>query len=113
LRRLPVRGHLRSIVEAESGFNDPPVIILVTVVTSSAWAESGVQGVAGQLLYQLVGGALVGYAVARAGAWVLARSALPSSGLYPLSTVAIAFLAFAVAGSVAASPFLAIFVAGV
>ena len=31
---------LRATVEAESGFNDPPVIILVTVVASSAWAEA-------------------------------------------------------------------------
>ena len=37
LRRLPIRARLRATVEAESGFNDPPVIILVTVVTSSAW----------------------------------------------------------------------------
>ena len=53
LRRLPVRGRLRAAVEAESGFNDPPVIIIVTVVTSSAWAEAGVTGMAGQIAYQL------------------------------------------------------------
>lgn len=112
LRRLPVRGRLRAIVEAESGFNDPPVIILVTVVTSSSFAESGVVGVGGQILYQLVLGAMVGFVVAHAGGWLLSRSALPSSGLYPLATIAIAFLAYAVAGSANASPFLAIYVAG-
>ena len=113
LRRMPVRGRLRAVVEAESGFNDPPVIILVTVVTSSAWSEAGIVGVGGQVLYQLVTGAVVGLLVARAGQWVLARSALPSSGLYPLATVAILFLAFAAAGVAGASPFLAIYVAGV
>ncbi len=112
LRRLPVRGRLSALVEAESGFNDPPVIILVTVVTSSAWGESGVLGIGGQVVYQLVLGAVVGVLVARAGAWVLARSALPSSGLYPLGTLGIAFLAFAGAGVLGASPFLAIYVAG-
>lgn len=112
LRRLPVKGHLRAVVEAESGFNDPPVIILVTVVTSSAWAEAGVVGIGGQIIYQLVAGALLGYLVAKAGEWVLARTALPSAGLYPLATVAFAFLAYAVAGVAMASPFLAIYVAG-
>jgi cell volume regulation protein A len=112
LRRLPVKGRLRAVVEAESGFNDPPVIILVTVVTSSAWADAGVPGVAGQVLYQLVLGAIIGLAVALVGSWVLNHSALPSSGLYPISTVAIAFLAYAAAGMAAASPFLAIYVAG-
>lgn len=112
LRRLPVKRKLRSVVEAESGFNDPPVIILVTVVTSSAWSEAGVAGVATQIAYQLVLGVVVGFVVARIGGWVLMHSALPSSGLYPLATVAIAFLAYAVAGLISASPFLAIYVAG-
>ena len=112
LRKLPIRARLRATVEAESGFNDPPVIILVTVVTSSAWAQSGVIGIGGQILAQLLLGALVGVLVALVGAWVLARSALPSSGLYPLATLGIAFLAYAVAGVAGASPFLAIYVAG-
>jgi cell volume regulation protein A len=98
LRKLPVKGRLRAVVEAESGFNDPPVIILVTVVTSSAWSEAGVVGVGGQIVYQLVVGAVLGALVATAGQWVLSRSALPSAGLYPLATVALTFLAFAVAG---------------
>ena len=113
LRRLPIRARLRATIEAESGFNDPPVIILVTIVTSSAWAASGVVGIGGQILYQLGLGAVVGVVVARAGAWVLARGALPSSGLYPLATLGIAFLAYAVAGVAGASPFLAIYLAGV
>jgi len=112
LRRLPIRSRLRAIVEAESGFNDPPVIILVTVVTSDAWDSAGTAGIAGQIAYQLAVGVAVGVLVARAGAWVLAGSALPASGLYPLATLAIAFLAFAVAGMVGASPLMAIYVAG-
>ena len=54
LRRLPIRGRLRATVEAESGFNDPPVIILVTVVASSAWADADGVGILGQVGYQLV-----------------------------------------------------------
>jgi cell volume regulation protein A len=112
LRRMPIRSRLRAIVEAESGFNDPPVIILVTVVTSAAWADTGGLGIVGQVVYQLVLGVAVGFLVARAGAWLLARSALPASGLYPIATMAIAFLAFAAGGLVGASAIMAIYVAG-
>jgi cell volume regulation protein A len=112
LRQLPLRGRLRATVEAESGFNDPPVIILVTVVVSDAWDQGGVLAIAGQIGYQLAGGVLVGVLVALAGARLLARSALPASGLYPLATLAIAFLAFAVAGLAGASPLMAAYVAG-
>lgn len=114
LRRLPLRSRLRATVEAESGFNDPPVILLVTVVTSSAWVGSGA-GAGGVLLqvgYQLVAGVVVGFLVARAGVWLLVRSALPASGLYPIATLAIAFLAFAVGGVLGASAMMAIYVAG-
>jgi len=112
LRRLPIRGRLRATVEAESGFNDPPVIILVTVVTSSAWVEADGLGIGLEVAFQLAGGAFVGIAVARAGQWVLARSALPAAGLYPVATLAIAFLAFAAAGVVGASALMAIYIAG-
>ncbi len=112
LRQLPIRRRLRATLEAESGFNDPPVIILVTLVTSSAWDESNPLSAAWLMGYQLVVGALLGLLVARAGQWMLSHSALPSAGLYPLATMAIAILAFAVAGVAGGSPFLAIYVAG-
>jgi cell volume regulation protein A len=112
LRRLPIRARLRAVVEAESGFNDPPVIILVTVVTSSAWNESGPAGILGEMVYQLIAGVAVGFLVARAGVWLLDRSALPASGLYPIATISTAFLAFAVAGTAGASGLMAIYVAG-
>jgi cell volume regulation protein A len=112
LRAMPVRGRLRSLVEAESGFNDPPVIVLVSVVTSDAWDDSGVLRIAGQIGYQLAGGLLTGAAVALLGVWLLRRSALPASGLYPLATLAIAFSAFAISGLAGASPIMAIYVAG-
>jgi cell volume regulation protein A len=112
MRQLPVVPRLRAVLEAESGFNDPPVIILVTVITSDAWDEAGGWAIAGMMLQQLVVGALVGVAVAVAGGWLLARTALPSAGLYPLATVAILFSAYAMAGIAGGSPFLAIYVAG-
>ena len=112
LRRLPLQQRVRSVLEAESGFNDPPVIILVTLVTSDAWIETSPAAAAGQMLWQLLVGAVIGLLVARAGQWVLARSALPAAGLYPLATLAIAGMAFGAAGLAGGSPFLAIYLAG-
>jgi cell volume regulation protein A len=103
---------VRAALEAESGFNDPPVIILVTVVASDAWNSANPLQIGGMVLYQLAAGVLIGVGVARAGQWLLTRSALPSAGLYPLATVAILFLAFAVGGLAQASGLMAIYVAG-
>ncbi len=112
MRRLPIRPRVRATLEAESGFNDPPVIILVTVVASDAWYSADPMRIGGTVLYQLIAGVLIGLTVARVGQWLLVRSALPSSGLYPLATLAILFLAFAVGGLAQASGLMAIYVAG-
>ncbi|WP_369135522.1 potassium/proton antiporter [Modestobacter sp. I12A-02662] len=112
LRRFPLQRRLRATLEAESGSNDPLAIILVTLIVSDGWEQADPLVAAAQVLYQLVVGAVVGLAVARVGERVLRRSALPSVGLYPIATVAIVMFAFAAAGVVAASSFMAVYVAG-
>jgi len=112
LRRLPLRRRTRATLEAESGFNDPPVIILVTLVVSDAWERANPLLALGQMVFQLVAGAVIGLVVARLGQVMLSRSALPVAGLYPLATMAITLLAFALAGAVGASGFTAVYLAG-
>jgi len=111
MRALPVKARVRSTLEAESGFNDPPVIILVTVVASDAWESATPWMVVLLIGYQLIGGVAAGLLIGRLGQWVLSRSALPAAGLYPLATVALLFVAFATAGIAGASGLMAIYVA--
>ena len=114
LRQLPVPipRHLRARLEAESGFNDPPVIILVTIVASEAWADADVLDGLGMMLQQFLIGGAIGLAVGWVGGALLSRVALPASGLYPLATLAIALSAFGAAGLVGGSAFLAVYLAG-
>jgi cell volume regulation protein A len=113
LRRLPLRPRLRVLLEAESGMNDAPTVVLVTLASSSHWGHRSVWWSLGMVVYELVGGLLVGLAVGYVGRWSLGRLALPSAGLYPLATVALVLLSFGAAGSLHASGFLAVYVAGV
>ncbi len=112
LRRLPIKARVRTTLEGESGFNDPPAIIIVTVVVSDAWNQGSVVGMLGTGLYQLVGGTLVGLVIARVGQTILQRVSLPSAGLYPLATLAIAMIAFALGGVAGTSGLLAAYAAG-
>lgn len=112
LRRLPLKPRLRAVLEVESGLNDAPTVVLVTLASSSSWGTAGVLEVAAVIVYELVGGLLVGLAVGWVGRSTLGRLALPSAGLYPLATVALVLLAFGAAGSLHASGFLAVYVAG-
>ncbi|MDO5734893.1 MAG: potassium/proton antiporter [Propionibacteriaceae bacterium] len=112
LRRLPIKARVRTTLEGESGFNDPPAIIIVTVVVSDAWNEGSIMAMLGTGMYQLVGGTLIGLVIARIGQGILQRVSLPSAGLYPLATLAIAMVAFALGGIAGASGLLAAYAAG-
>jgi cell volume regulation protein A len=112
LRRLPLRGRLGSVLEAESGFNDAPVVLLVVLITSDSWENANPLTLGTTMVYELVVGALVGLFAGVVGQWVLSRSALPSAGLYPLAIVGLTLLAYAGATLIHASGFLAVYLAG-
>ena len=107
LRRLPLRARVGAVLEAESGLNDAPAVVLVTLLASRHWSSTSVWQVLGTVFAELVGGLLVGLVVGRAGRELLARAALPSAGLYPLATLGLVLLAWSTAGALHASGFLA------
>ncbi|GAB3811115.1 hypothetical protein GCM10027605_50610 [Micromonospora zhanjiangensis] len=112
LRRLRLPPRLVATLEAESGMNDAPVVLLVVLLSTPAgghpwWQEVLLVG------YELVAGAATGFVVGMAGRWTLRRAALPSSGLYPIAAVGLTVLAYAAGASLHASGFLAVYVAGV
>ncbi|WP_432482816.1 potassium/proton antiporter [Kineococcus esterisolvens] len=114
LRSVPLPRRLTGMLEAESGLNDAPVVIAVLTLTeiagggaSPAWWFS-----AGQAVLQLLLGTLVGVGGGFAGAWLLRRSALPSSGLYPVAVLALTVGAYALADLVGGSGFLATYLCG-
>jgi cell volume regulation protein A len=106
---VPLPRRLNSSLEAESGLNDAPTVVLVTLV--SAGGHHSALGFAGEVVWELgvgiAGGLLIGYA----GAWLMRRAALPASGLYPLAVLSLSVLAYAATASVHGSGFAAVFVA--
>jgi cell volume regulation protein A len=112
LRTLPLRGRLGYVVESESALNDPPVVILVTLLASDAWESATPWSTAGQIVYQLAAGAVIGLAVGRAGQWLLEHAALPAAGLYPLATLAFGLLAYSAGVLTSSSGFVACYLAG-
>jgi cell volume regulation protein A len=114
LRRVPIRPRLAGILEAESGLNDAPVVLLVITLTSMAAGEDahGWLELIGIAALELAGGALVGLALGYLGALALRRLALPSSALLSLGVIALTVGSYALAAWAHASGFLAVYIAG-
>jgi potassium/hydrogen antiporter len=110
LRVLPLPQRVAGLLEAESGFNDAPSVILVLLFSSVPFDVDAAH-FAGTLSYQLAAGAVIGVAIGWLGALVVPRLALPASGLYPLAIFGLGIVAFAAAGAAHASGFLAAYLA--
>ena len=100
LRLVPLPKRLTGALEAESGLNDAPVVVLVVLVSSGAAAEHGVLAMVG--LDRLRAGRRHRDRAGRrfGGAWVMRRAALPSSGLYPIAVLCLTVLAYGAGAAV-------------
>ncbi|WP_344008803.1 potassium/proton antiporter [Nocardioides lentus] len=111
LRVVPLPKRLVGALEAESGLNDAPTVVLVTLVATGAAQEHGIPLMLAEIVFELAVGSLVGLAVGVGGAWVMRRAALPASGLYPIAVVCLTLLGYGAAAALHASGFAAVYLA--
>ncbi|MFC9324726.1 potassium/proton antiporter [Kitasatospora sp. NPDC057015] len=112
LRMVPLPHRLTGLLEAESGFNDAPVVILVVAFATTGEADSWYV-LTGVIVAELAIGAAVGLTVGKLGAYAVKQVALPSSGLYPIAVLALTVLAYAGGALLHGSGFLAVYVCAV
>ncbi|XVX19567.1 potassium/proton antiporter [Actinomycetota bacterium] len=112
LRRVPLPSRVTGMLEAESGFNDAPVVLLVTALAErttgaagGSWWELGIVAT-----LELIGGAAIGIAVGYLGGHLMKRFAGGSSGLFSIGVMAVTVLAYAAAATAHTSGFMACYV---
>jgi cell volume regulation protein A len=114
LGQREVEGRSGTVLEGESGANDPVGIALMAALLSAGGLSAGALGhVAGTFALQMVVGLAVGVLGARLLLLLMRRSPLPAEGLYPVRTLVAAGVLFGVATVAHGSGFLAVFVAGI
>ncbi|GAA1097814.1 potassium/proton antiporter [Nocardiopsis metallicus] len=112
LRRAPLPRRLASLLEVESGANDP-IAIMLTIGLLATWqgAPTPADWTVFALL-QLGGGIAVGALAGLAGSWLLTRVNLGPAGVYPVLALGVAGLSYGSAAMLGASGFLAVYVTG-
>ncbi|MCH9816493.1 MAG: cation:proton antiporter, partial [Actinomycetia bacterium] len=111
LRRLRLQPKLRSLLEAEAGFNDAPVVVLVVVVATGSFDADRPWLVPLIVIGEIIGGAATGLLVGFIAKWVLPRLALPAVGLYPIAVLSFLVGAYGLADLIHSSGFMATYVA--
>jgi potassium/hydrogen antiporter len=110
LRRSTLEKRLARSLEGESGMNDPVALLLV--IGFIEWIQQpgyGIADMAGLLVLKLGLGAAIGFALGRLAVAALDRVRLPSDGIYPVATIAIAALAYGLPEAAHGSGFLAVY----
>ena len=114
LKRVGLPRRITGVLEAESGFNDAPVVLLVVALADAATPGRTAHAwwiVALMAVVELVGGALIGLALG----WIfakLSRVTVPgSSGLFSIGILSVAVLAYATASLAHTSGFIAVYLA--
>jgi cell volume regulation protein A len=109
-----IRGRSGTILEGESGANDPVgIALMVGLVELATHADASFWIVVRVFCEQMAIGVAFGIAGGIAARALLRRVALPSPGLYTLRTLAIAGVVYGVAAVSHGSGFLAVFITGV
>jgi cell volume regulation protein A len=111
---LHLKRRVGTTLELESGLNDPMAVILTIGLTQNLALGEGLSWrLLLEALVQMVVGGGLGLGIGWVGRQLLKRLRLQAAGLYPVMTLALAFLAFGVPTLFRGSGFLAVYAVGV
>jgi potassium/hydrogen antiporter len=114
LGRQEIAGRSGTILEGESGANDPVGIALMGgLLAAGGMSGAAVGGIAIEFVLQMAIGLAAGVGGGIALLAFMRRVSLPSEALYPLRTLASVLLLYGVTTLLHGSGFLAVFVAGI
>lgn len=113
-KNIRLKGKLQSLLEFESGSNDPMAIFLTLGFIQLLQTEDySLKTLLPLFVQQLVLGLVAGYSSGKISVIVINKIHLASEGLYPVLTLALTFFTYSVAASTGGSGFLAVYVAGI
>ncbi|MBV8169728.1 MAG: potassium/proton antiporter [Alphaproteobacteria bacterium] len=113
LRKLDIHARVSATLEVESGINDPMAIFLTVLLVELLFRSPHGLGlhVIGVFVLEMGGGAALGIGGGYLLLWLVNRLDA-ASGLYPILALAGALFLFALAQTIGASGFLAVYLAG-
>lgn len=112
--RRQVVGRSGTILEGESGANDPVgIALLLSLLEVARVGHAGPGTVVVDFVVEMAVGVAIGLAAARLLTLALRHVSMPSEGLYPIRTLAAALLIYGAATLAHGSGFIAVFVAGI
>lgn len=113
-RNLSLKGKINSLLELESGSNDPMAVFLtiglIQLITNPA---TGYVKILLSFLIQMGAGSILGYAFGKAMTVIINKLKLRAEGIYPVFSLAYACFIYGFTTLLGGSGFLAVYIAGI
>ncbi len=111
-RKLNLKNNLASLLEVESGSNDP-ISYMLTIVVLTFMSGGDAKTLPIMLVKQVLFGLVIGFLIAKLAAFVLRRIHFEITGLYSILVVAVALLGFAVSEAFGGNGYLSVYLVGI
>jgi len=113
-KSLGLKSNLRSILELESGSNDPMAYVLtISFLTLVMNQDKSLASILPLFLQQMAVGAFGGYAFGRLSKFIINSIKLDFEGLYPVLVIALMFISFSTIDAMGGNGFLSIYICAV
>lgn len=110
-RKLNLKDNLASLLEIESGSNDPFAYLMTVIIISTM--KGSQTPILSLIFNQVFFGVLVGVLVAMISAYILRKVVFEIDGLYPVFVLASALVSFALAEFLAGNGYLSVYLLGI
>ena len=112
-RRLNLRHGTASLLEVESGSNDPCAYMLTAMLLQRMRGEMHMPSMLWMAAGQILLGAAVGAGIALAARWLMGQARFPTAGYDAVFALAVAMLSYAGAAAVGGNGYLSAYLTGI
>ncbi|UWD49239.1 potassium/proton antiporter [Clostridioides difficile] len=111
-QKLNLKGSLASLLEVESGSNDP-IAYMLTLIILTLMNNSGVELIIPMVIKQIAFGLSIGFILAKLSVYILRNSNFEIEGFYTIFITAIALLSYALSEYVGGNGYLSVYISGI
>lgn len=111
-QRLNLKGSIASILEIESGSNDP-IAYMLTVIILGAMSKGTYGNILSMVLNQIIVGVLVAVILAKLSVYLLRHAKFEIESFYPIGITAIAILSYSLSEYFSGNGYLSVYITGI
>lgn len=114
-QKLNLKGSLASLLEVESGSNDPIAYMMTLIVLTmmKSAGELSINSIASIVFMQVAFGLIIGFLLAKGTVYILRYSNFEVEGFYTIFVTAVAILSYSLSEFLGGNGYLSVYIAGI